>query len=302
MTYPLPESAICNALEINKCSVPDYPSIKSPTRMSFIMRQGLELFVFSCFSLCLAILFLIYVVLITFTILPLTVISRKWSNLPSWYLAPKEVQCHIYAYYRKNSKRLASEWDIEKAKPLPLARLRRGFVSQELITSSHPGSGLIARLPAELRLQIYREVIQGNSSHVHITVHRTQKPGNRRPMSRMHGHFCKFHITKIPVNDCICFDAGVPGLDGRAIPRCQAPYLKDSGRGILALSRTCRKIYMETIDLLYSQSWPFICRSLLCIYGSSLSVPSQVFQHSTSTPPPNPPSSFKASCPSVWLR
>ncbi len=228
--------------------------------MSFIFRQGLEFFMFACFTLCVAIVFPIYVVLITFTMLPLTIISssRKWSNLSNWYLAPKDMQSNIYEYYRKNSKKLSLEWDIEKAKPLPLARLRRGFVSQELITSPQPRSCLITRLPAELRLQIYKEIILGNSTHVHITVHRAYKPGKRRPMSRMHGQFCNFCITRIPVNDCLCFDAV---SYGPAIPRCRAPYPENSGRGILALSKTCRQIYTETIVLLYSQSWPPFVKS-----------------------------------------
>lgn len=249
MTYPHPTPA--TPMEVDIGSESDLPSIKSPTRMSFIIRQGLEFFFFVSITLSFVICFLAWVILMTFTVLPLGIIARNWGGISAGYLAPIHLQSDVYANYRKKSKRLASEWDIEKAKPLPLARLRRGFVSHALITSPQPVSNLITMLPAETRLKIYREVILGNSTHVHIAVHRTQRPGRGRPMSWMHGQLCNLHITTVPVNDCKCFDGG---SRGRTLPRCQAPYPENSGRGILALSKTCRQIYMETVDLLYSQS------------------------------------------------
>jgi len=270
MRYPPPTSAM--ALGVGESTGPDYPRVKSPTRTSFVIRHGIQIILLACLTLCLAVSFFIYIVLITFTILPLTFISRRWSNLYHWYTAPIEVQRHIFDYYRDNSKRLASEWDIEKARPIPLARLPRGFDSQELLTSSLPGPSGITRLPIELRLQIYREVILGNSTHVHITVHRARKPGKRRLMSRMHGQFCMFDVRQNPVNDCNCFIISSYGY-GRALPRCQAPFSEHAGRGILALSRTCKQIYGETIPLLYSQSYFVLSSSLLHLYQLTESLP-----------------------------
>lgn len=253
-----PHTVPAMPIDVDEYVDPDTPTIGKPTKTSFMIRQVVEFVFFICLTICIIISSLVYITLVTFTILPLGMISRQWRNISAWYIAPLQLQCHFYRFYRKNSKRLSSEWDIEKAKPTPLAQLRRSFFSQEWIIPPQVRSNEFTKLPAEIRLQIYKEVIVGSSTHVHIAVHQTKKPGRKRSTSRIHGSLCSHRITKAPIMDCKCFDIG---SCGPTIPRCQTPYSEASGRGILALSKTSKQIYMETIGLLYSQSCrsPIVC-------------------------------------------
>ena len=155
----------------------------------------------------------------------------------------------VLGEYRSAFQRQQAVWDYElgKPSPLPQKRKRRLTNGQTELVSQSP-SPLLAKLPAELRLHIYEYVIAGDCIHFHVAVHRTKKPKDKRTSSRIHGHPCSQPVSSTPTNECTCYGFG---YYGQSRPHGQLTLPENQGRGRLALSKTCKQIYKETINLLY---------------------------------------------------
>ena len=157
----------------------------------------------------------------------------------------------VLARYRSCFQRQQAEWDYELGKPPPVPqrrkrRLSRGHENRKVQSSSL----LLSTLPAELRLQIYGHVIAGDCMHLHIAVHRIRGPKDKRISSRIHGHPCSQPISFNPTNECTCYGFG---HYGQSRPHAVLTLPEHRGRGRLALSKTCKQVYMETIELLYRE-------------------------------------------------
>ena len=155
----------------------------------------------------------------------------------------------VLGKYRSFFQRQQAEWDYELGKPPPLPRKRKRRLSEgqnELKTQS--SSLFLSKLPAEIRLQVYEYVISGDCIHLHMAVHRTKDPKEKRTSSRIHGHPCSQPISSTPTNECTCYGFG---YYGHSRPHTMLTLPEHQGRGRLALSKTCKQIYMETIELLY---------------------------------------------------
>ena len=191
-----------------------------------------------------------WTVVITFSVVPIILWRRGYRKVPEYYTAPFELQRDLFRSFRFALRKGKSEWDFEKGKPQPIALLQRGFKSHLGNTTTQPNSILLLKLPAELRLKIYEEVILGENTHFRITVHRKKKPGEKRPTCIFHGIPAGGYVSEVPCMDCNCFNLR---QYGRGPHKCESGLPKYSGKGLLALPLTCRQLYMETINLLYSQ-------------------------------------------------
>ena len=155
----------------------------------------------------------------------------------------------VLGSYRSFFQRQQAEWDYELGKPPPLPRKRKRRLSEgqnELKTQS--SSLFLSKLPAEIRLQIYEQVIFGDCIHLHVAVHRTRNTKEKRMSSRIHGHPCSQPISSLPTNECTCYGLG---YYSHSRPHTMLTLPENQGRGRLALSKTCKQIYVETIELLY---------------------------------------------------
>ena len=155
----------------------------------------------------------------------------------------------VLSKYRSFFQRQQAEWDYEMGKPPPLPRKRKRRLSRGQDELKPQSSSLfLSKLPAEIRLQIYREVISGDCIHLHLAVHRLKDPKDKRMSSRIHGHPCSQPISSTPTNECTCYGLG---YYGHSRPHTMLTPPEHQGRGRLALSKTCKQIYRETIELLY---------------------------------------------------
>lgn len=237
---------------------PDLANGKRPSRSAYWLSQALKSLLYICLVLFVFLLAVTWTVFITLTVAPIILWKRGYRKVLEYYSAPFELQRELFRSYRDALKNGTSEWDFEKGKPQPIALQPRGFKSYEGKTLFQSSSSLFLKLPAELRLQIYQEAITGESSHVIVSVHRRIRPGGKRSRCTIHGHFSNRDFGPTPAINCKCFDLHHNGLrtfhhyGDRPLP-CDVDSARSPGQGILALSKTCRQVYMETIDLLYSK-------------------------------------------------
>lgn len=237
---------------------PDYIEIQGSTRKYFILPQCKELVKWVGFTLIVVIISSLLLVFFPFSaLLAFACSSRVRKDLSAFYGWPIRWHRRINNYYWQRSKSLSSGWDVEKAKPLPLVRLRRYALSQEILTSPQTKSPLMTKLPVELRLQIAREVINGESDHVHIIVQHMDKPGRKRHTDKVHGQFF-----------CQALNSGFRRHSALVLPKTLETHPRGHGRGVSSLQRTCKQLYVETIDLLYSLSHFLLspCLSLMAAH------------------------------------
>lgn len=223
---------------------------ESPKRSDFILHQCLGWLVYVLLTTLVLILSLLYVVCMCFIVLPIAVVTCKYREVPSFYVAPVRLQAEIFRKYRYIYHNRKAEWDLEMSKPQPLPHPRRRALSTYSAAKDQEGSNLLHRLPAEIRLEIYKYLFTSDRKIVNIQVHLIKDPHSRHLASRIEGSPSSPTSDSTPVKNCNCRELKFPA---RSLPYC--PVVNDNrGRGILALPRTCRQVYMETIDVLYSKS------------------------------------------------
>lgn len=218
-------------------------------RSAYVFRQTVRSFLYISYALLLLFLAIVWTVLITFSILPIICVRRGYRKVPEYYTPVFKVQRDIYRAYRAAVHRDWLERDFEMGKPQPIGLQQRGFKSHEGKMLVQQDSTPLLSLPAELRLQIYREVITGDSNCVRIATHRKTRPRGKRSIYKTRGQPSWEDPSQIPPYDCGCFYLQPCPY---WTPQCHHASPRHLGRGLLALSKTCRQMYMETIDLLYS--------------------------------------------------
>lgn len=164
------------------------------------------------------------------------------------------VEDSLLVQYRAEVKAIREE-------PVPLPRTRKRKLSGGWVRLQSE-SPLFSRLPLEIRRMIYREVVVDSSPHRHI-IERCDPKENatessligkrrfwgagcvRRPLSKE----CSTLLDNTGAAFCLCY-----------MGRGSHPKYSESrvdGRGALALAKTCRQIYVESIDLFYSKLYPY---------------------------------------------
>ena len=269
-------------------------SKKAPKRINYWFWHIIQHLVFWLLLLPL----LIWMILVLLVVVPSTRIWRCFGGedkFDSWFDGLMDPPGEIFSTIHEFCEKEEEVWDLEMGRPPALPTQRKRDLSPTPFSERASPCIFLTKLPPELRLQIYEYVLVGESKHIHIAVQRTQRPGKKRPQSRIHGFTCDYGHCWVPSQGSL-----------RRTRRCCEPTLPaDCGRGRLALAKTCRQIYDEVIGLLYSKQPPLYSLtpphqpqiSNLTSHFSTSKVP----QPSTSTPPPspNPPTSSPPSSPAV---
>lgn len=159
--------------------------------------------------------------------LPLTLIEcvESWSYLTS----------QIKKYQAKR-ERLRSE-------PVPLPRRRKRRLSSGKVNAQLK-SPFLQTLPLEIRQIVYRYVIIGNSEHRHV-IEGWEVNNNKRGRTQLWGTGCN-KARGFPINTCH------PDCQAKFKPPSSSTQRKGCAEGNLGLAKTCRQIYLESINLYYS--------------------------------------------------
>ena len=149
----------------------------------------------------------------------------------------------------KSNRRRGRVYDFEmdKLRPIPVHKRRRLSLSE--LVKTQATSQLLTKLPPEIRIHIYEHVFLGDSAWFNV-IDSEVHPESLKKQKR---------IFKNRAYPCVLTDNDVeetPFFKNRSLsflhrtPRI----IKDDNHlpAGLALLRTCRQVYMEGIDLLYS--------------------------------------------------
>ena len=155
----------------------------------------------------------------------------------------------LYGTYCEQS---AERFNFEKGKPRrPALKRRRRLSETSPMASIQSSSALLTKFPAEIRLQIYKYAIVGASRHVHIILHKAQRPGGIRHVSKIRSYQCNHDFDSLAMND---FEIHAPAYGNPPLrPYYLPPLPSERGLGPLTLLKTCRQVYLEAIDLLYRE-------------------------------------------------
>ena len=155
------------------------------------------------------------------------------------------------------TKRRGKVWDYEMGKPraIPPDRHRLSLDGQRNATRQEPDSRSLFKLPPEVRLQIYKEVFVGGTEHVHITTRRMKLSRTSPPEILVRGYLCNRKHTQEKFATCQC----AIGAHAHHFPphESEVKLPPKFGNGRIGLLQSCKQIYAETIDLMYSE-WPSI--------------------------------------------
>lgn len=182
----------------------------------------------------------------------------------------------IVWFYHVRCRRQAQEMAYEREKRRPLLlQLRRRLSQAPCCAETQLGASFFTKLPFEIRLQIYKEVIVGaGQQHVHVIVHSPMKhpygaldyhaAENAMRAGKIRGYHCDHafdrHVPAAPIWHLVeANEAEVVYAGYNAIVRTHFSISFPEGRGWgpVALVGCCKQIYLEAIDLLYSE-----CHSL----------------------------------------
>lgn len=184
----------------------------------------------------------------------------------------------ILWFYHLRCRWQAQEVAFEKERPHPLPlQLRRRLSQAPYCAESQPRASFFTKLPFEIRLQIYREVIAGDGEHVHVVLHSpmrnpdrgtdTYPNANAMRAGKIRGYRCDhafdesissppawhavhgaWHI--LHANEAEVIYAGYNLI---ARTHFSISFPKNRGWGPVTLVQSCKQIYLEAIDLLYSK-------------------------------------------------
>ncbi|KAI4112229.1 MAG: hypothetical protein LQ345_006591 [Seirophora villosa] len=119
------------------------------------------------------------------------------------------------------------------------------MAKEQLLVSKPQESALLSRLPPEIRLQIWHEVVGGNLFHITIT------------HSRPHKTALRCYVCRAFYRDLVPPKNRTPSSED-AYPRCQGSQQEpcfflgpDEPFGALSLLLSCRQIYNEAVHMLY---------------------------------------------------
>ena len=207
----------------------------------------------------------------------------------------------IVWFYHLRCERRAQEIAFEREKPRPIPlQLRRRLSQTPHCPETQLRALFFTKLPFEIRLQIYKEVIIGDGKHVHVVVHSPKKTpdgvldphanANAMRAGKIRGYRCDhafdtsistilaWHLVDATEAEIVYAGYNVIGRGHFSIS-----FPKNRGWGPVTLVKCCKQMYLEAIDLLYSQ-----CRSVLTgLISEQLIGPGlQTFSFLSLTPPP----------------
>ena len=191
-------------------------------------------------------------------------------------------------------------FEMEKPRPLPL-QLRRRLSQAPYCAESQLTSPFFSKLPFEIRLQIYKEVVVGDGEHVHVVVHSpmknpdggtdTRANANAMRAGKIRGYRCNhafdqsvstppaWHVVNAAEAEVV-----YAGYNLIARTHFSISFPKNRGWGPVTLVQCCKQIYLEAIDLLYSKH----CSPLYGISHSKrlIFLGLQTFSFASLAPPP----------------
>lgn len=186
----------------------------------------------------------------------------------------------ILWFYHLRCKRQAQEIAFEREKPHPLPlQLRRRLSQAPCYAETQLGSLFFTRLPFEIRLQIYKEVIIGDGKHVHVVVHSPMKNpdgvldahanANAMRAGKIRGYHCDHAFDRVVSTapawhlvDAAEAEVVYAGYNVIARSHFSINFPKNRGCGPVTLVKCCKQMYLEAIDLLYSKCSGFPSRIL----------------------------------------
>ena len=184
----------------------------------------------------------------------------------------------ILWFYHLYCKRQAQEIAFEREKPRPLPlQLRRRLSQAPCCAGTQLEASFFTKLPFEIRLQIYKEVIVGDGKHVHVVVHSPTKKadgaldthGNANAMraGKIRGYRCDHAFDKAlstapawHLVDAAEAEVIYAGCNVIARTHFSVSFPKGRGWGPVTLVKCCKQTYLEAIDLLYSKCRGFQSR------------------------------------------
>ena len=148
--------------------------------------------------------------------------------------------------FRRNRRR-GRVYDFETDKPRAISLQKRRRLSLPAQVIPQPTSQLLTKLPPEIRLHIYKRAILGDSNWFDV-VDREVQPGNHKKGK------CVFKNRAYP---CVITESDLEDdtLENRLSFLHRIPRIRRHDNHLaagLALLRTCRQIYTESIGLFYS--------------------------------------------------
>ena len=186
----------------------------------------------------------------------------------------------ILWFYHLRCKRQAQEIAFERTKPRPLPlQLRRRLSQAPYCAQTQLGASFFTKLPFEIRLQIYKEVIVGNGKHVHVVVHSPMRNpdgvlevhanANAMRAGKIRGYHCDHAfdqtVSTAPawhLVDAAEAEVVYAGYNVIARTHFSISFPKNRGWGPVTLVKCCKQMYLEAIDLLYSKCHSFPSRVL----------------------------------------
>ena len=154
------------------------------------------------------------------------------------------------------TKRRGRVWDYEMGRPRAIPPNRRPLSHHQHMTAAkaQEGSRFLSRLPPEIRMQIYRELFVGDSSHLHVLTRRAKVSRTSPPEIQVRGYLCNRSHSEERFASCGCMVGAHAHHDPPISSETELPTLIGNGR--IAILQSCRKIYAEAIDLMYSKIKP----------------------------------------------
>ena len=202
--------------------------------------------------------------------------SAGRQRFKSIYKKAALLPIHILWIYHLRCKRQAQGIAFERERPRPLSlRLRRRLSQAPYCAESQLRASFFTKLPFEIRLQIYKEVVIGDGRHVHVVVHspmrdedgriNTRANANAMRTGKIRGYQCDhaFDRSIYSAPDWHLVDAAeaevvYAGYNILSRTHFSINFPKSRGWGPVALVQCCKQIYLEAIDLLYSECRTFI--------------------------------------------
>ena len=183
----------------------------------------------------------------------------------------------ILWFYHLRCKRQAQEIAFEREKPRPLPlQLRRRLSQAPICAETQLGSSFFTKLPFEIRLQIYREVIVGDDGkHVHVVVHSPMRNpdgvldahanANAMRAGKIRGYHCDHPFDKVistapawHLVDAAEAEVVYAGYNVIARTHFSISFPDNRGWGPVTLVKCCKQMYLEAINLLYCKRHSFL--------------------------------------------
>ena len=209
---------------------------------------------------------------------PLLCSSTGRQRFKSIYKSAAVLPFKVLWFYHMRCKWQAQEIAFEREKPRPLPlQLRRRLSQAPSCAETQLTASFFTKLPFEIRLQIYKEVIVGDGKHVHIVVHSPMRNtdgvldeyanANAMRAGRIRGYHCDHAFDKVVSTapawhlvDASEAEVVYAGYNVIARTHPSVSFPKNRGRGPVTLVQCCKQMYLEAIDLLYSKSRSFPSR------------------------------------------